>query len=110
MSLKAFENKLLEQNKKGNSPGTTASKSVPPLSQSSIACGTSADVGCKLETDNVLYDFEEHVAIAEYDGLQDSSQAGWVAYLDAFLAVLATLPHEDSAEDWLDQRVNTAKG
>jgi hypothetical protein len=57
-----LENKVLEQNKKGNKPGTAASKSVPPMSQSSIACGTNAEVGCKVETD-ILDDFEERLAL-----------------------------------------------
>ena len=108
-SLKTLANKVMERNKKRNNPGTTASKPVPPMSQSSIACGTNAEVDCKLETDNVLYDFEERLAIAEYDGHQTTTQAERIAYLDAFLAVLATLPYEDTEGDWLGQRIKAAQ-
>jgi hypothetical protein len=107
-SLKVLVHKVLEQNKKVNSPGTTASKSVPPPSQRSIARGTSVEVGCKLETDNFLYDFEERLAIAEHDRFQNPVQAQRIAYLDAFIAVLVTLPYDEGKGDWLDQRVKAA--
>jgi hypothetical protein len=68
-SLKALANKVLEQNKKGNKPGTAASKSVLPMPQSSSACGTNAEVGCKDEADNFLYEFNERAAIMEYEGV-----------------------------------------
>jgi hypothetical protein len=107
-SLKALANNVLERNKQGNKPGTAASKSVPPMPQSSTACGTNAEVGCKVET-NILDDFEERLAIAEYDGHQSPFQAQRIAYQDAFVAVLATLPHEDATGDWLGQRMGAAK-
>ena len=53
---------------KGGKPGTAASKSVPPMPHNSSACGTNAEVGCKGEADNLLYEFNEHVAIMEYEG------------------------------------------
>ena len=68
-SLKALAKKVLEQNKKGNKPGTAASKSVPPRPQSSSACGTNAEVGCKGEADNFLYEFNERAAIMEYESV-----------------------------------------
>ena len=54
-------------------------------------------------------DFEERLAIAEYDGQQTTTQAERIAYLDAFVLVLITLPYEGAKDNWLDQRVNTAK-
>src|SRR5690606_22297608 len=38
-----------------------------------------------------LYDFEERLAIAEYDGCQTPQQAYGIAYLDAFLTILFDL-------------------
>jgi hypothetical protein len=32
-----------------------------------------------------------------------------IAYLDAFVSVLITLPHGDGEEDWLNQRIKTAQ-
>lgn len=54
-------------------------------------------------------DYEERLAIAEYDGQQSPTQAERIAYLDAFLAVLANLPYEDVSEDWLAHRIKTAQ-
>jgi hypothetical protein len=99
----------LEQNRKGNNRGTTASKSVPPLSQSFIACGTNAEVGCKHEKDNFLYGFEERLAIAEHDGGQTPTQAERIAYVDAFVSVLVTLPYEDFGKDWFLGRIRAAQ-
>lgn len=49
------------------------------------------------------------MAIAEYDGDQTSTQAERIAYMDAFMSVLATLPYEDAKEDWLPQKIRTAQ-
>lgn len=54
-------------------------------------------------------DYEERLAIAEYDGHQTSAQAERIAYLDAFVSVLVTLPYDDSKGDWLSHRITTAK-
>lgn len=62
-----------------------------------------------LDRDSLLYGFEERIAIAEYDGLQTSTQVERIAYLDAFMAVLATLPYEDVEGDWLGQRIKAAQ-
>lgn len=56
-----------------------------------------------------IRDFEERLAIAEYDGHQNATQAERIAYVDAFMAVLATLPYEGLEGDWLAQRVREAK-
>jgi hypothetical protein len=52
-------------------------------------------------------EFEERLAIAEYDGDQTSLHAHRIAYLDAFISVLTTLPATDLQRDWLDQRIQT---
>lgn len=108
-SLKALANKVLEQNKKGNKLGTAPSKSVPSLPQSFPACGTSAEVDCRVELDNFLYEYNERAAIAEYDGQQTLAQAERIAYLDAFVAVLVALPHEDTEGDWLSDKIAEGK-
>jgi hypothetical protein len=53
-------------------------------------------------------DFEEKLAIAEYDGYQNSTQAHRIAYLDAFISTLTALPATASQKDWLDMRIQTA--
>ena len=57
----------------------------------------------------LLDEYEERLAIAEYDGLQPSAQAERIAYVDAFLSVLATLPYEDIEGDWLSHKIKAAK-
>jgi hypothetical protein len=100
--LKALATKVLERNKEGNKAGTVATKSVPLTPQCSTACGTGA------ETDNFLYEFNERVAIAEYDGEASPVQANSIAYLDAFLSILFDISELDPQKDWLAQRVQTA--
>lgn len=56
----------------------------------------------------LLDEYEERLAIAEYDGGQTPTQAERMAYLDAFVSVLTTLPATDSQKDWLDMRIQTA--
>jgi hypothetical protein len=68
-SLKALANKVLERNKEWNTYGTMTSKSVPPPDQSVPLRGTNAEVGCKGETDNFLYEVNERTAIMEYEGV-----------------------------------------
>ncbi|HUX80423.1 MAG TPA: hypothetical protein VMW10_11885, partial [Alphaproteobacteria bacterium] len=57
--------------------------------------------------------YDERIGIAEYDGHQSTTQAQRIAYQDAFIAVLNTLPYEgaerDYEEDWLEQRIDAAK-
>ncbi len=65
------------------------------------------------DKESLLYDFEERLAIAKYDGQQRPLQAERIAYLDAFISVLTTLPQEayenSHGEDWLDARITAAK-
>jgi hypothetical protein len=57
--------------------------------------------------------FEERLAISEYDGQQTQLQAQRIAYLDAFMAVLSALPYEEEDgyydEDWLTRRVKATQ-
>lgn len=53
-------------------------------------------------------DFEERLAIAEYDGGKTSLHAHPIAYLDAFISTLTALPATASQRDWLDMRIQTA--
>jgi hypothetical protein len=54
-------------------------------------------------------EYEERLAITEYDGLQTRIQAERIAYLDAFVSVLVTLPHEEPDGDWLDDKITAAE-
>ncbi|HUX79472.1 MAG TPA: hypothetical protein VMW10_07010 [Alphaproteobacteria bacterium] len=62
---------------------------------------------------SLLDDFEERLAITEYDGHQTSTQAHRIAYQDAFIEVLNTLPYEEAQgyydEDWLTRRIKAAQ-
>ncbi len=67
-----------------------------------------------LTREDIVESFEERLAIAEYDGYQTPSQSQRIAYLDAFMAVLATLPQEISLEgdlgrNWLDYKISAAR-
>jgi hypothetical protein len=61
----------------------------------------------------LLDNFEERLAIAEVDGHQSPVQAQRIAYQDAFIAVLSTLPYEEAEgyydEDWLTRRIKAAQ-
>jgi len=59
---------------------------------------------------SILETFEERIAIAEYDGHQNSDQAQRIAYQDAFITVLNALPYEDKeGADWFEKRIKVAK-
>jgi hypothetical protein len=66
-----------------------------------------------LHPTSVWEDYEERLAIAEHDGHQPPHQAERIAYQDAFISVLVTLPQEaydsSSGEDWLEARIAAAK-
>ncbi|OJW55193.1 MAG: hypothetical protein BGO67_05320 [Alphaproteobacteria bacterium 41-28] len=63
-----------------------------------------------LQLSSLFEDHEERIAIAEYDGQQTPAQAQRIAYQDAFIAVLNTLPYKDHYEcNWLDQRIKATK-
>jgi len=58
--------------------------------------------------ESLLYDFEERIAIAEYDGHQSPIQARRIAYLDAFISILSTLAEDDPYQDWLSEKIQIA--
>lgn len=112
-SLKALANKVLERNTSGNKPGTETLKSVPLPDQTVPRNGTNSGADDTTQYDTLSYEFEERLAIAEYDGQQTPLQAQRIAYLDAFMAVLAALPYEEVEgyydEDWLTRRVKATQ-
>ncbi len=142
-SLKALANKVLERNKGWNKPGTGESEPVPQPDQLVPLHGTenkerifpeeketstdntdkfkmganmsvlSVPPGDPVDKEYLLYDYEERLAIAEYDGQQTPAQAERIAYQDAFISSLTTLPQEfyenSTGEDWLDSRIMAAK-
>jgi len=57
----------------------------------------------------LLDEYEERLAIIEYDGAQTPAQAERISYLDAFVSVLVTLPCEDTEGDWLGYKITAAK-
>lgn len=69
--------------------------------------------GSSIKSDTLIHDYEERLAIAEIDGHQTHLRAQRIAYLDAFVSVLVTLPQESflesSQRDWLDRRIMEAK-
>ena len=84
----------------------------------SVLSGPSYDSSKKIsfypfEGDSLIHNFEERIAIAEYDGSQTSLQAQCIAYQDAFIATLNALRYEDTGGgykgDWFDQRIKAAK-
>ena len=95
----------LERNKPRNKIGTKASNSV----SGPILCETKPEP-VLLQLSSLQDEYEERLAIAEYDGHQNPTQAQRIAYQDAFIAVLNTLPYEETHEgDWVDQRIKAAK-
>jgi hypothetical protein len=110
-SLKALANKVLERNKDRNKPGTEALKSVPLPDQPVPPNGTNSGADDATQYAALSYEFEERLAIAEYDGQQTPQQAQRIAYLDAFMAVLSAIPHEENdKKEWFDERIQAAKG
>lgn len=126
--LKALANKVLKRNKERNTVGTAASKSVPSIPQSFSACGTNGSLSVSQSIRNetlherkygtwmkpislhpfsVLEDYEERLAIAEYDGQQTLTQAHRMAYLDAFISLLSDLAEDDPHQDWLAEKIQT---
>jgi hypothetical protein len=113
-SLKALANKVLERNTKGNKSGTTTLKSVPLPDQTVPLRGTNSGADNATQYDDLSYAFEERAAIAEYDGHQTPLQAERIAYQDAFMTALATLPEEtftqeEQRENWLDHKISAAR-
>lgn len=108
LSLKDLANKVLERNKSWNKSGTNPSKSVPLAAQNVPLSGTRSETDHTPRYDAFSYEFEERVAIAEYDGHQNPLQAEHIAYLGAFINLLSTLAENDPHQDWLAQKIQIA--
>jgi hypothetical protein len=70
--------------------------------------GSTQDILERTSTPYDEQDFEERLAIAEYDGGQTPLHAHRIAYLDAFISVMNALPATDSQKDWLEKRIQTS--
>jgi len=100
-SLKSLASNVLEKlqrNKRETVLELPVARSVSSDSQNGL-----------LQLSSLPDEYEERLAIAEYDGHQSATQAQRIAYLDAFIAVLVTLPRNDGEGDWLNQRVKAAQ-
>ena len=63
-----------------------------------------------IQISSLSEEYEERIAIAEYDGQQDTIQAQRIAYQDAFISVLNALPYDDKEEKaWFEERIKAAK-
>lgn len=60
------------------------------------------------DENSLHYDFEERLAIAEYDGQQTEIQTQRIAYLDAFITILSNLAKNDLHKDWLAKKIQIA--
>ena len=103
----------LERNKPWNKSETKAEKSLlRPVSSSTVNNVIKEPF---LTRESSLWkDYEERLAIAEYDGHQSPSQSQRIAYQDAFIAVLLALPEQPSSSkislnEWLNRRIHSAK-
>ncbi len=68
----------------------------------------------KFERADLVHAFEERVAIAEYDGQQNTLQAQRIAYQDAFVVALITTPYEaahptNHQGSWFPQRIKESQ-
>jgi hypothetical protein len=105
----------LDENGENTLPIRTDTTDKPQEAPSSeIFCVPSKKFpACPFDRFSLLTDFEERLAIAEYDGHQSPQQAQRTAYQDAFMAVLSALPEvdtpESSSEDWFDQRIKASQ-
>jgi hypothetical protein len=114
LAFKALER--LEQNKARNKCETKGLLSVSrPIHHETLHDTKNGSLlsPIVLHPSSLSDDYEERLAIAEYDGHQTPLQAERIAYQDAFISVLTTLPQEvphlTQGEDWFDARVRAAK-
>ncbi len=104
---------VLARKKKIAAEKETGTDKTDKFEMDANVSGLSIPPGGLFDKESLLYDFEERIAIAEYDGHQGPIQAQRIAYLGAFMAVLNTLPYRDIKEDhegdWLNQRIKTTR-
>jgi hypothetical protein len=112
-SLKALANELLQKNTPQRKDKTTALTSIPSYDR----CETNKADKLARQTDisnpcSIKDDFEERIAIAEYDGKQDAILAYRIAYEGAIMAILNANPPNDLVRpnvDWLQDRIKSAE-
>ena len=113
VSLKALANQILQRNNAGTatevitpspplvSQGIYETPPIPNVTPSSI-----------LIPPSLKDDFEERIAIAEYDGQQTSLQAHRIAYEGAIIALLNANPPDErvtTGTDWVCDRIKLAE-
>jgi hypothetical protein len=111
-SLKYLASNTLVRLQKNKTPSHVYSpleNSVSYVSKASDVQNVHPQNIAMFQLSSIPNEHEERLAIAEYDGHQAASQAERIAYLDAFMALLATLPYEDIEEDWLSHRARAAQ-
>ena len=111
-SLKALAYKALERLQRNKDRNKNETKDEKFVSRSSPCETRNIDpkVPFLIQLSSLPEDDEERLAIAEYDGHQTSIQARRIAYQDAFISVLNTLPYEDAEEgDWFEARIRATR-
>ncbi len=95
-----------------NNPSKGGDKSARFNSKTNVSVLSVPPQGL-LDNSSLLDDFEERLAIAEYDGHQSPVQAQRIAYQDALIAVLSTLSYDEENgyydEGWLTRRIKAAQ-
>jgi hypothetical protein len=113
MSLLSLRPRGLLDEKVVNTPEPYVSDKPDRFDPKMNMSGLSVPPEGSFSKSSLLDDFEERIAIAEYDGHQNSTRAQRIAYQDAFVEVLSTLPYEEVQgyydEDWLTRRVKAAQ-
>lgn len=110
-SLKSLASGVLEKLQRNKAEIRCESHSVRPAVQF-IGRETKSippQKPCLIQLSSLPDEYEERLAIAEYDGHQTGTQAERIAYLDAFVTVLVTLPDDDGEGDWLSRKIVAAK-
>lgn len=110
-SLKSLASGVLERLEKNKPETRCESNRVRPTVQlvGPETKRTSPQKPCLIQLSSLPDEYQERIAIAEYDGLQTSTQAERIAYLDAFVAVLVAFPHENTEGDWLSRKIVEAQ-
>jgi hypothetical protein len=103
----------LERNKPWNKRETGGEKNVLRVVSSETTNNVIKEPFL-IRDSSLLEDYEERLAIAEYDGHQGPVQAQRIAYQDVFIAVLLSLPDEASStetslKEWLRNRIEGAQ-
>lgn len=66
----------------------------------------------KFVSSGLVHEFEERIAIAEYDGQQNTVQAQRIAYQDAFIIALTATTYEaahEASDNWFSQLIKESQ-